>query len=83
MHLHHLKLGGGYLGGWVFIIWYNWHTTYANIDRSSNPFPFMELISQQGKTNFFEKRVGDYQKASVAVTETPHLSTMDITDKDF
>ncbi|CAH1726825.1 hypothetical protein AGLY_011860 [Aphis glycines] len=51
--------------------------------RSSNPFPFMELISQQGKTNFFEKRVGDYQKASVAVTETPHLSTMDITDKDF
>jgi len=43
----------------------------------------MELISQQGKTNFFEKRVGDYQKASVAVIETPQLSTMDITEQDF
>ncbi|XP_060873667.1 ribonucleoside-diphosphate reductase subunit M2-like [Metopolophium dirhodum] len=51
--------------------------------RSSNPFPFMDLISQQGKTNFFEKRVGDYQKASVAVIETPQLSTMDITEQDF
>jgi len=43
----------------------------------------MELISQQGKTNFFEKRVGDYQKASVAVVETPQLSTMEITNDDF
>ncbi|ONK77791.1 uncharacterized protein A4U43_C02F10700 [Asparagus officinalis] len=32
---------------------------------ASNPFDWMELISLQGKTNFFEKRVGDYQKASV------------------
>ncbi|PSR96769.1 Ribonucleoside-diphosphate reductase small chain like [Actinidia chinensis var. chinensis] len=31
----------------------------------SNPFDWMELISLQGKTNFFEKRVGEYQKASV------------------
>lgn len=30
-----------------------------------NPFEWMELISLQGKTNFFEKRVGDYQKAAV------------------
>lgn len=30
-----------------------------------NPFEWMELISLQGKTNFFEKRVGDYQKAGV------------------
>jgi ribonucleoside-diphosphate reductase beta chain len=30
-----------------------------------NPFDFMEMISLQGKTNFFEKRVGDYQKAGV------------------
>jgi len=55
----------------------------AKIYKSLNPFPFMDLISQQGKTNFFEKRVGDYQKASVAITETPNLSTMDITDEDF
>jgi ribonucleoside-diphosphate reductase subunit M2 len=31
----------------------------------ANPFDWMELISLQGKTNFFEKRVGEYQKASV------------------
>ena len=31
----------------------------------SNPFDFMELISLQGKTNFFEKRVAEYQKAGV------------------
>jgi len=30
-----------------------------------NPFEWMELISLQGKTNFFEKRVGEYQKAGV------------------
>ena len=32
---------------------------------STNPFDFMENISLSGKTNFFEKRVGDYQKAGV------------------
>jgi len=32
---------------------------------SANPFDWMELISLQGKTNFFEKRVGEYQKAGV------------------
>lgn len=31
----------------------------------TNPFDFMEMISLQGKTNFFEKRVGEYQKAGV------------------
>lgn len=31
----------------------------------NNPFDFMETISLTGKTNFFEKRVGDYQKAGV------------------
>jgi len=33
--------------------------------HTANPFDFMEMISLQGKTNFFEKRVGDYQKAGV------------------
>merc|ERR1719247_3469791 len=32
---------------------------------ATNPFDWMELISLQGKTNFFEKRVGEYQKAGV------------------
>lgn len=31
----------------------------------TNPFDFMDMISIQGKTNFFEKRVGEYQKAGV------------------
>ena len=38
---------------------------YSKIYHASNPFDFMEMISLQGKTNFFEKRVGDYQKAGV------------------
>ena len=33
--------------------------------NSKNPFDFMENISLAGKTNFFEKRVGDYQKSGV------------------
>ena len=33
--------------------------------NATNPFDWMELISLQGKTNFFEKRVGEYQKAGV------------------
>ena len=33
--------------------------------NSSNPFDFMDMISLQGKTNFFEKRVGEYQTAGV------------------
>ena len=32
----------------------------------TNPFDFMDMISLQGKTNFFEKRVSDYSKAGVA-----------------
>lgn len=37
----------------------------AKVYNTPNPFPWMEMISLQGKTNFFEKRVGDYQKAGV------------------
>lgn len=32
----------------------------------SNPFDFMDMISLQSKTNFFEKRVAEYQKAGVS-----------------
>ena len=35
----------------------------------TNPFDFMDMISLQGKTNFFEKRVAEYQKAGVSNTE--------------
>jgi len=40
------------------------------IYNKTNPFDWMELISLQGKTNFFERRVGEYAKANVAVTPT-------------
>merc|ERR1712227_1184294 len=35
------------------------------IYKRENPFDFMEMISLEGKTNFFEKRVGEYQRAGV------------------
>lgn len=37
----------------------------SKVYNSDNPFDFMDMISLQGKTNFFEKRVGDYQKAGI------------------
>lgn len=33
--------------------------------NDSNPFEWMDMISYEGKSNFFEKRVGNYQKAGV------------------
>ncbi len=53
----------------------------AKIYNSTNPFDFMEMISLQGKTNFFEKRVGEYQKAGVMNSEKdkPKFSL----DEDF
>jgi len=38
--------------------------------NATNPFDFMDLISLQGKTNFFEKRVSEYQKAGVLNNDT-------------
>uniref|UniRef100_A0A0A9YSP5 Ribonucleoside-diphosphate reductase small chain n=1 Tax=Lygus hesperus TaxID=30085 RepID=A0A0A9YSP5_LYGHE len=38
---------------------------YEKLYNVTNPFEWMDLISLQGKTNFFEKRVGEYQKANV------------------
>lgn len=46
----------------------------------TNPFDFMEMISLQGKTNFFEKRVGDYQKAGVMTDKTNQVFSI---DEDF
>ncbi|AGE51589.1 ribonucleoside-diphosphate reductase small subunit [Paramecium bursaria Chlorella virus CvsA1] len=42
---------------------------YDKVYNSKNPFAFMELISLQGKTNFFEKRVSDYQRPGVMKPE--------------
>lgn len=48
--------------------------------NAENPFPWMELISLQGKTNFFEKRVGDYQKAGVMADQSDQAFSL---DEDF
>ncbi|MBI3252885.1 MAG: ribonucleotide-diphosphate reductase subunit beta [Candidatus Omnitrophica bacterium] len=47
---------------------------YSKKYHAINPFDFMELISLQGKTNFFEKRVGEYQKAGVTNKESYSFS---------
>ena len=50
-----------------------------------NPFEWMDMISLQGKTNFFERRVGEYQKAGVkqqASTELNKKLSFD-QDEDF
>lgn len=49
----------------------------APIYNSKNPFDWMELISLQGKTNFFEKRVGDYQKSGVMADRSEQIFTLD------
>ena len=45
-----------------------------------NPFPWMDMISLQGKTNFFEKRVGDYQKSGVMADRDKQVFSL---DEDF
>ncbi len=45
--------------------------------NADNPFDWMDLISIQGKTNFFEKRVGDYRKSGVGVDKDKQVFTMD------
>jgi ribonucleoside-diphosphate reductase subunit M2 len=54
------------------------HPTIYNV---ANPFDWMELISLQGKTNFFEKRVGEYQKSGVT-GGSGSMSTFAL-DEDF
>ena len=48
--------------------------------NAENPFQWMELISIAGKTNFFEKRVGDYQKAGVMGNREDQVFSI---DEDF
>ena len=50
--------------------------------NATNPFDFMESISLAGKTNFFEKRVGDYQKAGVMASAGKKEGSGDEVEKD-
>lgn len=45
--------------------------------NSENPFDFMEHISLEGKTNFFEKKVGEYQKCGVMANKEENVFTLD------
>jgi ribonucleoside-diphosphate reductase beta chain len=53
---------------------------YPKHYKSENPFDFMEMISLQGKTNFFEKRVSEYKKQGVGQTQEENVFKM---DEDF
>ncbi len=53
---------------------------YSKVYNATNPFPWMELISLQGKTNFFEKRVGEYQKSGVMADKDKQVFSL---DEDF
>ncbi len=53
---------------------------YEKIYNATNPFDFMEMISLQGKTNFFEKRVGDYQKSGVMTSKESQTFSL---EEDF
>jgi ribonucleoside-diphosphate reductase beta chain len=53
------------------------------IYNTANPFDFMEMISLQGKTNFFEKRVAEYQKAGVSNTSDDNANHGFTLDADF
>lgn len=52
----------------------------SKIYNATNPFDFMEMISLQGKTNFFEKRVAEYQKAGVMGDKDKNVFSL---DEDF
>lgn len=50
---------------------------YETLFGATNPFDFMDLISLQGKTNFFERRVSDYQKSGVLAEKGKQVFTLD------
>jgi ribonucleoside-diphosphate reductase beta chain len=54
----------------------------SKIYNTENPFDFMDMISIQGKTNFFEKRVAEYQKSGVANGDDSNGHSFS-TDTDF
>jgi len=56
---------------------------HSKLYGATNPFDWMELISLQGKTNFFEKRVGEYQKAGVMTSANSEEEKGFSLDVDF
>ncbi len=56
---------------------------YAKLYNVKCPFDFMHMISMSGKTNFFEKRVGEYRKSGVSATSNNEDLTKFATDANF
>uniref|UniRef100_A0A8D1CNM1 ribonucleoside-diphosphate reductase n=2 Tax=Sus scrofa TaxID=9823 RepID=A0A8D1CNM1_PIG len=50
---------------------------FSKVFQAENPFDFMENISLEGKTNFFEKRVSEYQRFAVMAETTDNVFTLD------
>ena len=50
---------------------------YPKLYQAAQPFDWMNLISLQGKTNFFEKRVGEYAKSGVGVSAEDQVFTLE------
>lgn len=51
---------------------------------TKNPFPFMDQISMEGKSNMFERRIGEYQKSGVmASTKSGASAYVFTTDAEF
>jgi ribonucleoside-diphosphate reductase beta chain len=76
MNRHQMRIYVRFVADWLL-------TTlgYSKLYYVANPFPFMEMISLEGKTNFFEKRNSQYAKLSNAGgNEITHTFTM---DEDF
>lgn len=55
----------------------------SKIYNVQNPFDFMEMISLEGKTNFFEKRVSEYKKAGVNLSKEEAKENIFNLDSDF
>ena len=53
---------------------------YSKLFNATNPFDFMDMLNLQGKTNFFEKKVADYQKRGVMSSAEHNVFT---TEADF
>ncbi|XP_076332550.1 ribonucleoside-diphosphate reductase subunit M2 B-like isoform X2 [Tachypleus tridentatus] len=51
---------------------------FNKIYNEENPFDFMEHISLEGKTNFFEKKVGEYQRCGVMAKQEEHTFRLDV-----
>lgn len=56
---------------------------YEKVYHVENPFAFMDMISLQGKTNFFERRVSEYTKPGVGVAREEQVFSADTDDVDF